>query len=667
MNRATPSVVAFFVLVTAASFAEMPEYWPHFPHPKTLYVTEDVDGFPSAGPGDPAGLFSGLTFTLQSLAGLAAAGVKDGVCDSMLWIDMPKNASYNLWREEVLKYTGAVRVPVTDPYELIKKFHDKGLVKGYILYRNDRSKRDLYDAPPSDGAGYNNSANVATSLANSMKAVIVEEASEGPIKALGLPMLLDVRDKDEAWLFEHHAPKLARNLVHVIDPRAPHMRDYAVATNSICIFGISPTTDKVLAWVQPNAPAMGWGGGDEYKFTSQLSRFGHFTTASNWIFNLCAISSVQAEHDIAWQDLRVNDQATVDPLLLDWPKDAHFTAFVMSDGNNFMWFLGDFFAESYWQAPSRGAFPFGWTAPVCDMVQAGTPALAHLRRTASPHDYIMMHDAGYFYYDEYAVELDNRRDVLVAKIRQDAERMAKLGIRVLSPLLMDWDSEAAMEAYEICAREIPGLVAIMPIQYAPYNAGLGKVLWVKNAEGVPIPVISARYGLWGRLTQLENNGPPALLAHKINAGARKGYPVDETFFDWTIVHAWSWFKKADGGPDFLGEEMDQAQGPSTPGARRGFEPVGWCVERLAPSVRVVTPEELAWRLRVHLKPKETLDALAASLDQNPGQPTTVRDMLGAYRAWLAIADLTVPESAREAFERLQQIRLGKAPLPATTR
>lgn len=353
------AVLGAAMLPTMARAGEMPEYWPKFPHPKTLYVTHDMNAFPSTGGNDPGGAFGSLTFTLQSLAGLAAAGVKDGTCDAMIWLNEPANTSYKQWRDDVLRVTGARRTDAPDGLELIRQFAGQGLVKGYILYRADPSERNRYDAPP-EGKDYNNSANVATSLAASLHAIIVEEQAEPYFKSLNLPKLLDVCDKDEAWLFANHRDKLSRKLVHVIDPKAPHMRDYAIATGSMCIYGISPTTDEVLKWVEPNAPAMGWVAGDEYKGTSQLSRFGHFTTASNWIFNLCAISTIAAETDAPWTALRVNVRQAFDPLEMDWPQGVHFTAFVMSDGNNFMWFLGDFLkSPSYWEAPSRGKFPMG--------------------------------------------------------------------------------------------------------------------------------------------------------------------------------------------------------------------------------------------------------------------------------------------------------------------
>ena len=38
-----------------------------------------------------------------------------------------------------------------------------------------------------------------------------------------------------------------------------------------------------------------------------------------------------------------------------------------------------------------------------------------------------------------------------------------------------------------------GLLAMLVFQYAPYEAGAGKVFWVKDRLGLDVPVITARY------------------------------------------------------------------------------------------------------------------------------------------------------------------------------
>ena len=66
---------------------------------------------------------------------------------------------------------------------------------------------------------------------------------------------------------------------------------------------------------------------------------------------------------------------------------------------------------------------------------------------------------------------------------------------------------------------------------------------------------------------------------------------------------WSWFKKAPGS-DEDAENLPQDTAADKGGVR-GYSPVTWCAERLPASVRVVSPEELAWRIRMKHDPAQT--------------------------------------------------------------
>jgi len=634
----------------AATTAELPAYWPRFPKPRRLYVVQ-TDSWPRRD--DEKGPRH-LAFTLHSLSGLAALANAEGRSDAMIWIDLPRSRSYCRWRDAVMEATAARRVDVEDCRSLIRAFSEQGIVKGYILYRVDESERGAYSEPPPGSAGYSNSVNVATSLAGHLGALIVEDADEVFFADLGLRRLLDARDKDERWCFETHTDLFPRDYVHVIDPKAPHLRDYAVATGSLCVFGVSDFTDRVYRWLAPNAPVFGWNGADEYTQTSQMSRLGHYQTAVNWVHNLPALSTVQAGTDAQWESLKPNARSAAHPLSLDWDADSHFTAFVMSDGDNTGWFIGNFCDDSsYWASQSRGRIPMGWTAALCNLSQAAVPVLAHLAATASDKDELLMWPAGYYYVDEYAQDLDDRGGVLKDRIDQFAGRISRLGVTTLALHCRDWDGEQAVEAYKTFAAGVPGLAGIIAIQYAPYNAGLGEIVWVENAEGHPLPVISARYAIWANLSdRFENNGPPALVASLINESAHDHSSRPEGRFDWTVVHAWSRFRPADAGRELLGEEIDQAEAANAPEARRGMEPAHWCAQRLVPTVRVVTPSELLWRARLHLRTRDTLDALAADLMRT--RPDSA-EPLGQFRERLRQTDLSEDRSARRAFEELKRI------------
>jgi len=661
--RALLGIALSFMNIGVAD-AEVLDYLAKMPIPRTIYMTPDIDTFPALYEGDRAGSFGAWSFALLSLAGLAALDAREHDGDSLVWIHSPGIVSYTIMLDDILARTGAARVDVPTVEDAVKLGLDKGWVKGYILYRAEASDRRVYDKIDLNDPAYNNSANVATNMAPDMAGIIVEERAEQVFRAMGLELLLDVRDRDERWCFENHKDRFSRRSLHLLDPKAPHMRDYAIATRSMCVFGVTPLVDEVLHWLEPNAPTLGWNAGDEHTFVAQLSRFAHFTTASNWIMNLPVMSCVAVGAHADWEELRVNRRAKTDPLLLDWVEDLHYTSFVLSDGDNVQWFLGNFInhPDAYWQAENRGAFPFGWTMPVDHLSQVGVPLLAHLARTASPNDQMLSFPGGYYYPDRYGQGRGSGTDWYAGRVAMFGERFAKLGARVVINIAEDWLGEGAMHGYACFARQIPELVGVLAMQYHPYNAGRGDLRWVEDKRGRPIPVLSPRFAIWSGLSRVPGNGTPALVAGMINEQPHAGLPDGLEHFDWTIVHAWSPFQRADATSDPLAEEVEQRRPRlQQDGAvvRNAYEPTLWCVKRLEPHVRVVAPEELLWRIRIQFKPRETLDALAEDLMENPDTPPYQRALLVEYRAKLVKADFDTPEAIRAAYRWLQDIYLAK--------
>jgi len=46
-----------------------------------------------------------------------------------------------------------------------------------------------------------------------------------------------------------------------------------------------------------------------------------------------------------------------------------------------------------------------------------------------------------------------------------------------------------------------------------------------------------------------------------------------------------------------------------PDTSAGVTPIGWCIERLDKNIKVVSPEELLWRLRMEHNPIQTRKAI----------------------------------------------------------
>lgn len=103
------------------------------------------------------------------------------------------------------------------------------------------------------------------------------------------------------------------------------------------------------------------------------------------------------------------------------------------------------------------------------------------------------------------------------------------------------NSKEAQKALQIYAEELEGITGMIAIQYFPYELGK-QIFWNKNKAGLSIPTIAADFSLWNEVNASRPHcGTPEYIASLINRDA-----LSNTFgsnYSWTIVHAWSDFRK----------------------------------------------------------------------------------------------------------------------------
>jgi hypothetical protein len=100
------------------------------------------------------------------------------------------------------------------------------------------------------------------------------------------------------------------------------------------------------------------------------------------------------------------------------------------------------------------------------------------------------------------------------------------------------------------------------------------------------------------------------VAREIRETVERTAPAQLPRYDWVIAHAWSYFKRAPGINENA-ENMPQ-ENAAAEGGVRGYSPVTWCAERLPASIRVVSPEELIWRIRMKHDPSQTKKLISQS-------------------------------------------------------
>ncbi len=588
-------IAALLVITSQLVFADAGSFrwWPEQAVPKGLVTVETGAMQPVI---EPCGktvstLNMGQEHMLvQSLAGLAAQAVNEGRGDELVYVNLWDNADYNLWRSALIERTGIEDRGTVKAWELARRYAARGIVKGYILYSWDFSSGGL-NVRRKDS---DESCNVATSLAGLLGGIVVSEGQEDFAKALGLTCLADVRGKTEQWMFDHYKDQLNRRYTLLQDPAVPNCRDIAIAHRCPVIYGLEEPTEQIYQWMDKPGLVFGWNDGHaEGSSVSQLSKYGHIISPANWALNLPALSLVPTAAEVPFRKF--------DPRTIDFSDRSPAVSFYMSDGDNLQWMLGSFAQNPYyWSARLNGTYALGWGLPFADLMQTGVDTFRYLRKTQPENTSIVLLP-GYFFPDELGAALgkEKRLEILKKHSARIEHYLKKSGTGIFSFLSADYDSPAALAAYAVFAKEIPSLTGMLVIDYSPYEEGNGKIFWVPNAEGIDIPVISAKYSLWSNQNH-ERSGTPVKVARIINADAAAAQKKSEPFYAWTIIHAWSGFHE-----NWAAGDNDESGPYDRDGTHAGVAPTYWCVKRLDPSIKVITPDELVWRTRMVYRPEQT--------------------------------------------------------------
>ena len=578
------------VLPTVALVAGEPPadgWWPTQVVPRGLVLTTRQADWASHDQDGP------MRMLMQSAAGLAAKSVNAGTGDELVWI-ATGNADNEEWGRRFRAKHPHVQVrEMLEPWALVERLARRGITQGYILYRFDRSASVGTGKPR---PGMDLSANVATTAAGVLDGVLVDESLEPEAQRRGLRRLLDVRDKTQQWSFDTFKDRLNRRMLLAMDPKMAAPRDYAIAHLALAVFTHDEPVPAALAWLKPPAAILGWIGGDEFKATRLATVHGHFQTATSLCLNLPVLMAGATEE-------KSPQLPRLDPRTIAWQDTRHTVSLFTSDGDNVLFFSNGFFRNSpyFWTSPQRGKIPFAWSAPLAHLVQLCPQPLEYAVESRTPNDWLVEWHGGYYYPDLFASERPDRWELLAEQARKTWAMMQRCGSNLIGCNLRYYDRPDALKAYETIIGETDGLLALLVFQYSPYNAGAGRVFWFKDRRGVDTPVITLRYQIWWNLNRRPNAGTPAKIARELREAAEN--PGDEPRHDWGMIQVWSYFKPAPGadedGENFPPKkEMSGNASYEKQGGRRGYEPATWMTDRLPDSVRVVPPEEMAWRIRM---------------------------------------------------------------------
>src|SRR5690606_36285866 len=195
---------------------------------------------------------------------------------------------------------------------------------------------------------------------------------------------------------------------------------------------------------------------------------------------------------------------------------------------------------------------------------------------------LIEYGGGYQYPDLFAIKRPNRAALLRDFARRINYHITRLNIQVVGFLCREVASEEAQEAFQIYAEELDSIAGILAVQYFPYELA-GEVYWMKNAKGIRIPVVTARYSLWDEVNpHRPRAGTPEYIASLINrdvlSAQQPGQPQRPPL-SWTIVHAWSNFTNSS---------------TLVPQPAIGTNPVKATEQLLLKNIQPVSVNELLW-------------------------------------------------------------------------
>lgn len=546
-------------LVTAQ---ETKPFWPLQKAPKYV-VTCKIQNFSDVGEMNLA----------QSVSGLAAKSVNEGSSDEGVWLNC-RNANYKTYYQSLIKRIAAKERGLFSVWELVGRYQQRGIIDGYILY--DVNRRD-------------NSINLATIYASIKNGVLIDISQEATAIRKGLPKLYDAtKSTFDLKAFQSVSGQLNSNLLVVANPRFSNNKDFAIAHKCAIYYGVDSLYLNILNWIQPLSPIIGWNVGDEFKQIGPCTSRGLVNIPADWCENLALLS--------ASPPLQPAKIKSINPRQINWKEDKNYEAFVMSDGDNLQWTFGSFiYSRDYWNNRANAAIPMSFTACPVNLVQAAGDVYNQLVQSQQANVSMVEYGAGYFYPDLFGRKTADGERLLRTYAKKINVQLKRTGVKVFGFICKDLSSAGALKAYQIYAEELEGITGIIAVQYSPYNGGQGKIFWVKNKNGIEIPVITAKYQLWANLKS-KGSGNPMELADLINRddAPAAGKPKQ---LNWTIVHAWSQYYNEN-------EDVPNNERVAMKGTR-GVTPVMWTKQLLDKNIKVISIEELLWRLRMQHNSMDT--------------------------------------------------------------
>jgi len=387
------------------------------------------------------------------------------------------------------------------------------------------------------------SSNVAISLSGILDAVAIPEDIQQTAKNAGLTMLLDVRGKDETWMLDNYGTQFNKKIATIQNSTDDHLLflgDYTSFTGGIQYWtddSNSALANNVYSRLSSGSALFGWGP-DEYWTVYYASKKNIVVHASDWSTNISVLTNVPSPN--------LKHKEPVEPYKV--VPNVHTVCFLMSDGDNIQWLLGDYNNSKNMASTNLQRFKMGWTiSPALTEVAPiiYKKYLDNLPSTEEGRSTLVAGPSGRGYF------LPSACPSLTAECQLTNKYMRKADLNIVNII----DAQGARNPAPFLAQS--EIDALFYYSYEDYYVGLkGAISWYKDK-----PSIGGRYQFWGDTYNAD------WVADKLNTASKNIYSASG--YSLIPVHLWSTDPK---------KILD-------------------CIQQLGPNVRVVTPDEFVWLIR----------------------------------------------------------------------
>lgn len=349
------------------------------------------------------------------------------------------------------------------------------------------------------------SSNAAISACGGVGAIAVTPADTAVMSVNNIPMLLSALGRNESWALDSIGGSYSDRIIGFQDyGKYSYLSDYSVFSHAMHFTAptASALTNRAFGRMQPNSALLGWG--NENDLVLAASQHGLHVHAADFANNLSTFTNF----NVTAQQHEHSADTNVIP-------GTHTVCFIMTDGDNIQWLLGDFADNALWYgSPHRGQVPIGWTVSPA-LAELAPTVLKNLYDTAKAGDYFIAGSSGmgYLYPDDF-----NPIDSAAAI---SDRMMHKADLSIVNVICNVWEPQS-VAAY-LAQPDIDGMF------YYTFESGYTGLFGYSQCF-YGKPMISARYTLW----QSYVSAP--ILARLVTALPKD--PTDPDSYTLVSVHVW---------------------------------------------------------------------------------------------------------------------------------